>query len=129
MAPVVVMSTISSAAPGSRRAFGRARALDDAVIGDAVAGEEVTGQVHVFGRDPHLAVVAVTERGRDVVEIGHAAHVDPGLRHRDHDVGGAKAEAIDHDDTLCEVRDHLAQQVLAGDAEVHRALRELASDL
>ena len=43
---------------GGRRAFGRAEALDDAVVDDAVLREEVARQVHVFGRDPHLAVVA-----------------------------------------------------------------------
>ena len=42
---------------GGRRAFGRARAFDDAVVDDAVLREEVARQVHVFGGDPHLAVV------------------------------------------------------------------------
>ena len=108
-----------------RRAFGRARAFDDAVIDDAVGGEEIARQVHVFGRDPHLAVVAQPERGRDVVEIGHAAHVDPGLRHRDHDIGEAEAEPLDHHHALLDVGDHLAQQILAGDAEMDGALRQL----
>ena len=35
------------------------------------------------------------EREGDVFEIGHAAHVDPGLRHRHHDIGKAEAEAFD----------------------------------
>ena len=86
-----------------RRAFGRARAFDDAVVDDAVGGEEIARQIHVFGRDPHLAVVAQAERGRDVVEIGHAAHVDPGLRHRDHDIGEAEAEPLDQHHALLDV--------------------------
>ena len=40
VAPVVVMSTMRSAAPDAGRALGRAEAFDDAVVGDAVAGEE-----------------------------------------------------------------------------------------
>ena len=77
---------------GRRRALGRARAFDDPVVGDAVRGEEIARQVHVFGGEPHLAVVLEAERGRDIVEIGHAVHVDPGLRHRHHHIGVAEAE-------------------------------------
>ena len=68
------------------------------------------------------------ERGGDVVEIGHAAHVDPGLRHRDHDIGEAEAEPFDQHHAPVGIGDHLAHQVLAGDAEMHRALPELRRD-
>ncbi len=68
------------------------------------------------------------ERGRDVVEIGHVAHVDPGLRHGDHDIGVAKAESGHHDDALIGTRDHFPHQILAGDAEMHHALAELLGD-
>ena len=91
--------------------------------------EEGAREAHVFGRDPHLAVVAQAEGRRHVVEIGHAAHVDPGLRHRDRDIGMAEAEPADQHDARGEVVDHLAHQVLAGDAEMHGALRELLGDL
>ena len=83
---------------GGRRAFGRAEALDDAVVDDAVLREKLARQVHVLGRDAHLAVVRRAERGRDIVEVRHGAHVDPGLRHRDHDVGLAEAELVDQHD-------------------------------
>ena len=69
------------------------------------------------------------ETGRDVVEVGHGADVDPGLRHRDHDIGAAEAEAVDQQHALVGVRDAFAHQVLAGDAEMHRAARELGGDL
>ena len=85
---------------GRRRAFGRAEAFDDAVVDDAVRGEEIARQVHVFGGDAHLAVVREAERGGDIVEIGHAAHVDPGLRHRDHDIGMTEAEPFDQHHAL-----------------------------
>ena len=68
------------------------------------------------------------ERGGDVVEIGHGAHVDPGLRHRDDDIGKAEAEPLDQHDASVGLRNHLAHQILAGDAEMHRALRELRGD-
>ena len=80
---------------GRRRAFGRAGAFDDAIIDDAVLGKEAAREVDVFGGDPHLAVVLEAERGGDVVEIGHGAHVDPGLRHGDDDIGEAEAELVD----------------------------------
>ena len=74
-----------------------------------------------------LRLVLEAERGRDVVEIGHAAHVDPGLRHRDHDIGVAEAEPVDQHDMLVGIGDLLAHQVLAGDAEMHHALRQLVA--
>ena len=68
------------------------------------------------------------EGGGDVVEIGHVAHVDPGLRHGDDDIGEAEAELIDEHDLPVGIEDHLAHQVLAGDAEMHGALAELRGD-
>ena len=65
----------------------------------------------------------------DVVEIGHGADVDPRARHRDHDIGVAEAERIDHQHALVGIDDGLAHQVFAGDAEMHRAARELGGDL
>jgi hypothetical protein len=90
--------------------------------------EEVAREVHVFGGDPHLAVVAQPERGCDVVEVGHGTHIDPRLRHRDHHVGEAEAELGEEHHALVRVGHALAHQVLAGDAEMGRALRELRGD-
>ena len=69
------------------------------------------------------------ERGRDIVEIGHGVHVDPGLRHRHHHIGVAEAERVDEHDLAVGIRDHLAHQVLAGDAEMDGALRQKLRDL
>ena len=57
------------------------------------------------------------------------AHVDPGLRHRDHDIGLAEAEPVDQHHALLGVGDRLADLVLAGDAEMHRPLRQLRGDV
>ena len=92
-------------------------------------GEKAARQVGVFGGEPHLALVAQPECGRDVIEIGHVAHVDPGLRHGDDDIGETEAEPRHHDDAPVRLRDHLAHQILAGDAEMHGALAELLGDL
>ena len=62
---------------------------------------------------------------RDVVDVGHGAHVDPGLRHGHHDIGEAKAKPLDQHHALLGVGNHLAHQVFAGDAEMHGAGREL----
>ena len=69
------------------------------------------------------------EAGGDVVEIGHGADVDPGLRHRDHDIGAAEAEAVDQQHALVGIGNAFAHQVFAGDAEMHRAARQLRGDL
>jgi hypothetical protein len=69
------------------------------------------------------------EAGGDVVEIGHGADVDPGLRHRHHDIGAAEAEAVDQQHAPVGVGDAFAHQILAGDAEMHRAARQLRGDL
>ena len=91
-------------------------------------GEEAAREVQVLGRDPHLAVVLDAERGRHVVEIGHAVHVDPGLRHRHDHIGVAEAERLDEHHLGVGIGHLLAHEVLAGDAEMHRALREQLGD-
>ena len=88
-------------------------------VGNAVAGKKVARQVQILGRHPHLAIVTVPERSRDVVKIGHAADVDPGLRHRDHDVGTAEAQAVDQRYALVGIDNALADQIFTGDAEMH----------
>src|SRR5262249_864513 len=86
-------------------------------------------QIDVFRCHPHLAVMVVAKRRGHVVDIGHRAHVDPGLWHRDDDVGETETKALDEHDTLVCVRDHLANEILACDSEVYGACRELARNL
>ncbi|OIQ67393.1 hypothetical protein GALL_510290 [mine drainage metagenome] len=69
------------------------------------------------------------EAGGDVVQIGHGPDVDPGLRYRNHDIGAAKAETVDQEDALVGVGNAFAQQILAGDAEMDGAARELRGNL
>ena len=69
------------------------------------------------------------KRGCDIVEIGHAVHVDPCLRHGDHHIGKTEAEPVEQNDMLVRVRDLLAQEILAGHAEMHHALRQQVDDL
>ena len=65
----------------------------------------------------------------DVVEILHRPDVDPELRHRDDDIGVAEAERREQRDPASASATRLAQQVLAGDAEMHVPGGELARDL
>ena len=94
-----------------------------------MAGEEAPGQVHIFGGDAQLAAVTGAHGRGDVVEIGHGADVDPGLRHGDDDVGLAEAERCQQHHAGIGVGDLLAHQILTGDAEMGGAGRELRDDL
>ena len=114
---------------GGRRALGRPEALDDAIVGDAVLGEKAPGEIDVFGRDPHPLAAPGAIGGGDVLEIGHGAHVDPGLRRGDDDIGAAEAERRQQLEPRIGVGDLLAHQILAGDAEMGGAGGELADDL
>ena len=114
---------------GRGRRLGGARALHDPIVGDAVPGKEVARKIHVFGRHAHLALVLETERDGHIVEIGHAVHVDPRLRHGDRYIGVAEAEAFDEHHAPLRVGYFLAHQILAGDAEMHRALRQEIDNL
>jgi len=87
-----------------RRAFGGAGAFDDPVIDDAVRRKERPRQVDILGRDPHPPIVLGAESGGDVVEIGHGADVDPGLRHGDDHIGAAKTERLDHQHATAGIR-------------------------
>ena len=109
------------------RAFSRAGALDDAVVDDAMGSKECPGEVDVFGGHPHPPVMLRAEAG-DVVEIGHGPDIDPGLRYRYHDVGAAKAEASIKRTRLSASAMLLAHEILAGDAEMDRAARQLRGD-
>ena len=73
--------------------------------------------------------MADAEFGRDLVEIGHGADVDPGLRHCDDDRGLAEAERRQQLDLSSRVGKALADQILAGDAEMGAAAGELVGDL
>src|SRR5690606_29959133 len=81
---------------GSRRALRRAEALDDAIARDAVGLEVAARDVHVLRRNAHMATVIATEIPTDSFEIVHDAHVDPGCRYRNDDIGLPEVE-LAHD--------------------------------
>ena len=93
------------------------------------AEKKLRVRIHVFRGQAHLALVLEAKRGRNVVEIGHAVHVDPGLRYSHHHIGVTEAQPVDQNDMLIRIGDLLAHEVLAGDAEVHHALRQQVDDL
>ena len=129
VAPVVVMSTMSSAWPAAGAPSVAPRALDDAVIADVVRCEEAAGQIHVLRRDAHALSALDAVGGGNVLEIDHAAHVDPGARHRHDDIGVAEAERRQQLDPLVGVRNSLAHEILARDAHVNGARGKLRRDL
>ena len=112
-----------------RRALGGAQALDDAVNLDAVLlREELLGEPPVFGGDPQPPAMALAEIGGDVVEIGHGVDVEPDVGNGNHDIGAAEAEPCGDLGARLPVGQRLAQQILAGDAEVDAAGAKFAGD-
>ena len=107
---------------GGRRALGGAQALDDAVAGDALAGEEAARQVHVLGGDAHLPAVraavgrAPSPPGPPCAARRASRPAPPPPRRRGRSRSGAR-----NVDALVGIGDGLADQVLAGDAEVGAA--------
>ena len=87
------------------------------------------GQVDILCRDPHPFAAPGAIRRSDVVQIGHGAHVDPGLGRGDHDIGVAEAERAQKLEPRLDVGHFLAHQILAGDAEMRGSSGKLADDL
>ena len=73
--------------------------------------------------------MVMTERGGNVVDVGHGAHVDPGLRHGNDDIGMAEAQRRQQFDLRGRIGDLLAHKIFTGDAHVGCALGELLDDL
>ena len=113
---------------GRGRPFGRTRAFHDAVVDDAVRGKEVAREIDVLGRNPHLAVMVMTEGGGDVIHIRHRSHIDPGLWYGDNDIGKAEAKSFDEHDSLVGVGNHLTDEIFASDTEMDSSRRELGRD-
>ena len=55
-----------------------------------LAEEAPRREIHIFGRDTHALAGPGAQSRRDIVEIGHRAHIDPGARHGDDDIGLAE---------------------------------------
>ena len=91
-------------------------------------GEEPTGEVDVFRRDPHPLAAPGIEGCGDIFEIGHGLHVDPGLGHRDHDIGRAEPEFGQQRDLGVGGFQRLADEVFAGDPHVGLARCQQADD-
>ena len=114
---------------GSGCPLGRAKALDDAVIGDAVRSKMPARQVDVFGSDTHAPVMARMEGCGHILDVGHGPDIDPGLGHGHDDIGVAKPQRGEHDDLLVTVGHRFGNQVLARHAQMHTATRQFARDL
>ena len=110
------------------RAFGCPQAFNDAVVGDAVGTEKLPGQMRIFGRHPHAPAAPGTIGRRDILKIGHVAHVDPGLRHADHDMGVAKAERGQHFQLGVGIANAFTHQILTGDAQMRGPGGQLRDD-
>ena len=65
----------------------------------------------------------------DVFEVGHARDIDPAIRHGDDHIGAAEAERLQELDRAVDIGQRLADQILAGHAEMHAARFQLMHDL
>ena len=129
VAPVVVMSTMSSAEPAAGAPSVAPRLSTTAIIRHALLGEEAAREVHILRRNPHPLSPARAIGRRDILEIGHGAHVDPGARRGDDDIGVSESEGAQEFDFGVDIGDLFAHQILARDAEMGCAGGELADDL
>ena len=114
---------------GGRRAFGRAEALDDAVVDDAVLGEEAGASgSRIWSRPASCGRASRGTRSRRRRGPPWCARRSrPAAPRPRHWPRRSRASSIST--TRARRRDRLADQVLAGDAEMHRALRELRGDV
>ena len=64
-----------------------------------------------------------------VVEVFHRLYIDPGIGHGHDHVGMTEAEAGDRLHHLIGLGDGLADQILAGDAEIDRPVAQFAGNL
>ena len=67
--------------------------------------------------------------GGNVAEIGHAVDIQPYFRHGNHDIGVTEAEPHAEFGLPVGFRQVLADEIFAGDTEIHRADADLAGDL
>ena len=114
---------------GRRRAFGRAKAFDNAVIGDAVCRKEAARQPGIFGGNAKAAVMTHMKGRTHIVKIGHGRNVDPIARHGHHHVGEAEAQRLQHRDARIGVGQRVADQVFAGDPEMDIAFAKGRDDI
>ena len=64
----------------------------------------------------------------NIFEVGHAAHVNPGLGHRHHHIGLAKAERGQHRQAGIGVGHIFAHQVFPGHSQMGRACGQVSDD-
>ena len=128
MTPLLTMSTITSAA---FRAGAASSAPSDSTmreVVDAVVEEELARQVRVLGGDAQVAP-APPELGRDLGDVDDAADVDPALGDGQHQGAAGVAERLlEHQDAVV-LALVLADDVVAGDAEIDAALGDLREDV
>ncbi len=94
-----------------------------------MGGEMATGQVDVLRRDPEPAPVALAHAGRHVVEIGPSSsrRSTPAARRRRH--WRHRSRAASAAPRRHRIRDLLADEILAGHAEMHLSGGQLRHDL
>ena len=93
-----------------------------------MSGEKTARQIDVFRGDPHALAALGVKACRDVFQIGHIAHVDPGLRRGDDDIGAPEAERRKQQKALVGVGDLFAHEGFARHAQMRGSCGQLPHD-
>ena len=93
------------------------------------ARKKLPSEIDVFCRDSHAFAASRAKNAEaDIFEIGHAFHIDPGLRHGDDDIGLTEAERRQELELAIGIRNSLAHEIFARHAEMRRAGGEFGDD-
>ena len=112
-----------------RRALGRSKALDGAVVNDAVRCKKSACQVRIFRSDPHAAAMLRGEQRGRLFEIGHGLHVKPAIGNGDDDIGAAETEFQETGHALVGVGNLLPDEIFSRYAQMNAPRLEMTRDL
>ncbi len=111
------------------RALGCPLAVDQRVIRHAIRRQEFTHQAVILGGNPQPVAMRRPEPCRRGVQIVQRVHVDPARRHRNHQIGMAKAHRRPFGHLRRPVGQLVAHQVRSRHPKVNPPRRQLARDL
>ena len=85
--------------------------------------EELTGKVREVGRHAQVAVPVFAKVLRDIDQIGHALHINPGGRHSKLQLAVTIAQLFVQDEQV--LTPQFEHQIISDDAQLSGAIRDL----
>ena len=111
------------------RALGGTKAVNQLVIGNALAGQKIAHQPVIFGGNAQPLAMRGAEGGGNRIQIVQRIHIDPGGRHGDDQIGMAKAQRRQFGHLHVPVCQLVADQVGPGHAQMDAPRRKFARNL